>query len=192
MHVILISSLCIPQYSVAGDCQTDSLTKYPNTPLGVVEAFIKSDFDGSANEVIGDVNLRMQYVTWQIYPGSDCSSVVRKYKISKITEGATTAAVEVKYHVIANLCGYDSFTKTNKEEIVAFGLIKADSRWKIDYPDPSPFISVLTALNLVKHELSRPYLNDKDDKQIQALKKRIEHTKYQLVKLCKTHKILEK
>lgn len=177
---LIISSLFIAQYSIAGE---DTTLIYPNTPQGVVEAFIKADFDGSANEVIGDVKKRMRYVTWEIYPGADCSSIVRKYAISKITENATTATVEVTYEVIGTICGFDSNSTINKEENISFSLIKVGSNWKIDYPDPAPFISPLTALNTVKHELLRLYLKDKKDKQIQALRTRIEKTRKQLIKL---------
>jgi hypothetical protein len=159
----------------------------PNTktPEGVVAAFLETDLNGTSNEVIGDINKRMQFVTWEAYPGSDCFSVIKNYKITKISENAVSATVEAEFHEVGTLCGYDSYTANKVVEVVVFGLIKKGSVWKIDYPDPSPNISPLTALKIVEHELSRNYYSS-GSKNIVTLRKRIELTRNELINVCNT------
>jgi hypothetical protein len=169
----------------------DQTLRYPSAPEDVVEAFIKTDFDGSSNEVIGDIKKRMQYVNWEIYPGSDCNYVIQKYQITKLTENADSATVKVKYFIVGNLCGFDSFTKNKKEETIIFGLVKSNYNWKIDYPDPPPYISPSTALKLVNHEMSRQYLKNKSIT-TQVLRTKVNKTRDQLISLCNSLNHTEK
>ncbi len=126
-----------------------SLSGYPATPEGVVEAFVQVDFDGIGNEVIGDIKKRLQYTTWDSWAGSDTFPISLKYKIIKLQENSEKAKIKVVHEYLGDV-GIEFLEVERKPEEIMYYLKKEKDIWKITFPEHAPYISVKTAIRLLE------------------------------------------
>lgn len=152
------------------------LAPYPGLPETVVEAFCKVDYDGIADEDIGDVRKRLRYTTSEVYPGYDCVPIALGYKVMKHTEEANEASVKVAYRTIGHLCGYESLRIEESDDEVTYRLQKREDLWKIYHPILPPHISIETAVKILNKALTRsiskrdPTIRHSIEKNIATLK----------------------
>lgn len=142
---------------------------YPTTPEGVVKAYVNADFNGTGNEIIGDINNRLKYTDGHINVGSDCFPIATKYKISKLKQSSKEASVEVRYEIIGEICGDDSLELNKRNEKTIYSLDKINGLWKISFPDEAPRISIITAIKILKRGHPLPLKNKKIETNINKL-----------------------
>jgi hypothetical protein len=154
-----------------GDPYGRELFTYPSTPEAVVEAMLKTDFDGTTNELIGDNEKRKKYMAENIIaPGSDSLVIISNYKIGKLLQHITEASIEVHYYEVGNLNFDVPLKRLNKESIVIFNLELQNGFWVITSPFVEPRISIATAVNILEHELGEQYLNVPNNSKVMARK----------------------
>lgn len=125
---------------------------YPSTPEAVVEAFVKADFDGTANYYIGDIKIRAIYTQ----PGSEYAraydgfGVVKSYKIKKIMQTPTEAAVQVIYQLISKSDVNKKGLEWGQEDVKqVYKLALKNGSWKITAPNVDPYVSTTTAIKVL-------------------------------------------
>jgi hypothetical protein len=166
-------------FATVGFAETPSKNSelYPTTPEGVVKALVKADFDGSANEVIGDVKKRLKYFIEAYNAGTDGFGIISKYKVIKLKGKGDEVKVKVVFDIIGYIAGYETLKMNKKTEEEIFSLSKEKGLWKIRYPVSEPRISLKTAIKILETEMEKPYykehpkLKDKIKKNVTILEK---------------------
>lgn len=134
---------------------------YPATPEGVVEAFVKADFNGIGAGWSGAWSEIQRYTTWLDSPGWDIGNIVADFKITKIRKKSDTADVKVEYKSIGDLSFEDVpiFNEAKTNEVVLYKLIKKNNWWKIESPQLPPHVGVkkvIEHLKLISEEEKNP------------------------------------
>jgi hypothetical protein len=140
----------------------------------VVEAFCSAEFDGTGDPLIGDVRQLLRYTVWEIYPQTECDSIILKYTVlGKAWQRPTEAAVEVKYEVIGDLCA--ELQLQNRQELVTYYLTRKKGFWKVNFPAETPYISAETAIRKSEHRKAdyknSPESQKKMEKSVDILRK---------------------
>jgi len=182
---LLLFQLPLGHLSYA-DAQTKEIMTYPDTPEGVVEAYVKAVFDMIEVEKLADGNVegRTKYYAQEALhdptPGYDCLPIALGYQIKKSKVDDNKSTVEVVYddmgEDIGDLCG-ESLEKRKKfKHEVIFHLVKEKGLWKIRSPDPM-CISVNTAIRLSEYLMkNHPERKEKIKKTISILKKYLKNS----------------
>ena len=159
---------------------------YPDTPEGVVEAYVKAVFDMIEVEKLADGNVegRTKYYAQEVLhdptPGYDCLPISLGYEIKKSKVDGNKATVAVVYEDmgenIGDLC-CESLEKRKKfKDEVIFHLVKEKGLWKIRSPDPM-YISVNTAIRLSEYCMKNyPERKEKIKKTLSILKKYLKNS----------------
>ncbi len=174
--VFLAQGVGLNVCKVYSEQKVEKLSDYPSTPEGVVEAYVKVGFDGTGVEAIGDVQKRLQYTTWEIWPGSDGDYMSLKYEVAKIRENDREATVKVIYERLGWVA-FDLIKIERKTEEIEYSLIKEKGFWKISFPGYAPDISVKTAIKMLEWGIER---YKKDTERVRKMRNNIEMLKKHL------------
>jgi hypothetical protein len=159
---ILLLMMLSNQVSEA-EIKEKNIINYPSTPEGVIEAFVRLDFDGTADELIGDMRKKLRFVTWEIPYGSDISYIISEYRIEKFREDSREATAKVTYTVIGTLGGFEDLEMEKRDKkVIFYDLLKQKGLWKISSPAHPPYISVKTAIKIL--EFGMTYYKDDSEK----------------------------
>ena len=168
--VFLVQGAGLNVRKVYAEQKVEKQDEYPTTPEGVVEAYIKTGFDGTGHEAIGDIKKQLQYTTWDIWPGSDGDYVSIRYRISKIAENDREATVKVIYECLGWVA-LDMMNIESGTEEIEYKLVKEKGFWRISFPGGYPQISVRTAIKVLEWGIET---YKKDTERVKKMKKNIE------------------
>jgi hypothetical protein len=168
--VILSYQILNPIPGIHAEKRGKTLETYPTTSEGVVEAFVKVDFDGISDVEIGDVRKRLQYTMWDSWPGWDSLDISLKYKVIKIKEDNKEAIVKV-IHEYLGWVVLDRIEIERKTEEIIYHLRMDEGRWKIYFPSHAPYISVKTAIKILEWNIE---YYKKDKEKVKEMRKNIE------------------
>jgi hypothetical protein len=131
--------------------EKQSVTPYPNTPLKVVETYVRLDSEGArAGLTPGGWDDIREYVLWEDEPGWDGAYLFAGYTIKEMSRQADEAVVLVTYRVVGDFGGDYTFTRGKWNEVTAFLLKRIDGRWRIDTPQTPPFLSIDTMIRYLE------------------------------------------
>ncbi len=160
-------------YKAYSQQKVEKQDNYPSTPEGVVEAFVKAGFDGTGVEEIGDPQKRLQYTTWEIWPGSDGDLISLRYKILKVREDDKQATVKVIYEYLG-WAAFDLMKIERQTKEIQYSLVKEKGFWKISFPGHAPYVSVKTAIKMLEWGIE---FYKKDTERVKKMRKNIETLK---------------
>lgn len=146
----IFSFMCTPPHAVAGDVQADSLAKYPDTPQGVVEAFVKADLKSP----FGSNDARKTYTDSHRYNDEKYNwfSIVTSYKTTVLTQEANKAVIQVRFNLVGEVCTCEKLKLEVYYEDVNYQLEKINGLWKLVTSDLTPHISIKSAINILKQK----------------------------------------
>ena len=129
------------------------MTGYPNTPKGVVEAYVKTGFQGRLSGS-NEVKEQMRYIWDYFCPGWDCVDVVSGYRVTRISESGYEAKIRVVYDQIGAICGQDVLAGEKTKMPVTYDVEKHEGFWRIRAPIEPPRISAKSAIELLEQSLT--------------------------------------
>jgi hypothetical protein len=168
-------------YAAEADLKQKTATAYPETPEGVVEAFVKvclEDVILPKEELLGYyVNQDYEKSKYFIEetPGWDCFDVGTGYEIKEVKKGKKKASVKVLYKRLGRLCDdyYIRGTKkprtrakeqeeynhllymTNDTEEVRYSLVREKDVWLIKSEYYPTYISVNGAIKRLEYRMTK-------------------------------------
>jgi hypothetical protein len=168
LFLVQSSGLNVPK--VYSEQKVEKQVSYPATPEGVVEAFVKAEFDGTGVETIGDIKKRYQYTIWEVHPGFDGVDISLKYKIVKIREDGKRATVKVIHECIGR-AALDLMEIERQTQEIEYSLVKEKGFWRIAFPNSGYYVSVKTAIKTLEWGIE---FYKKDTERVKKMKKNIE------------------
>lgn len=167
--LIFVLQLSLVQVTEAN--QAETITAYPTTPEGVVEAFCKEDFNGAGLDIATWKNI-LQYTTEKDRvsridsvkvtkkPKKDKVSMINSvvivydYKVTKIKETSNTAEVKIEFDTAGELFGHPfgwEWRNMNKVgETYILNLIKQNGYWRIKGSSELVFSQPIFLANLYR------------------------------------------
>jgi len=137
----------------AGEEPQKATTAYPDTPEGVVEAYLKTVFQPATVKELsesGDVDEKFRYFEKRSSPGYDCFYIALGYKVSKLRQDEKNAKIAVTYDDVGSACGDGLDSRNRAPHKVIYHVAKKRGLWKIIAPYGPPHVSVKTAIQVYK------------------------------------------
>ena len=125
-----------------------------STPQGVLDKFLKLDFEGARLDSDGFKNV-FPLTDWVDAPGYDSSIIVRSYKAGAPQIRGGEAKIVVTYDVVGMIAGNTMWepyagnpsSESFKDQVsISYELILKKGSWKVHGPNEVPHISLDVAL----------------------------------------------